>query len=197
MAFEDSILLFLQDNVRNGFLTPVMKAFSFIGDNKGLVWILIALLLVIIKKTRWVGIGVGGALALSGIFTNLIIKRIVQRERPYVMIPGLTPEGEIPTDASFPSGHASAGMAAAVAFFIVLQWIMEKKKAHVLGAMIIAVSACICFSRLYLGVHYPTDVLCGLLLGIIYGIISGKVVGLIRRRFTGDVDRDTGEADEK
>ncbi len=197
MAFEDSFLLFLQENVRNGFFTPIMKGVSFIGDNKGLVWILLALILVIIKRTRWVGIGVGGALALSGIFTNLIIKNLVQRERPFAMIPGLDPVGEIPTDTSFPSGHASAGMAAAVAFFITLPWIMDRTKAHIVGTFIIIISLCICFSRLYLGVHYPTDVLVGLLLGIIYGIISGKVVGMIRRRFIGDVDRDTGEKDEK
>lgn len=180
---DESILLFLQDNVRNAVLTPVMEGISMLGDFKGAIWIALALILIAVKKTRWVGISLGTALSLSGIITNLIIKHLVNRPRPYTMIEGLVPEGKIPSDASFPSGHTALGFVVATVFLLTLPWIMEKKRAMVISVIFIVLAVLVGFSRLYLGVHYPTDVLAGMLLGIVYGIVAKMVVGKIRERF--------------
>jgi len=179
---EAGILLFFQDNVRCGVLTPIMQAFTMIAGFKGAIVILLSIILIIFKKTRWVGITVSSAIALSGIFTNLILKHIVNRPRPFTQIAGLTPVGDKPTDASFPSGHTSLGFCIATALVLTLPWIIEKKKAYCLGALFVFIATMIAVSRLYLGVHYPTDVFCGILLGIVYGIAAKAIVGAIKKR---------------
>ncbi|MEE3467321.1 MAG: phosphatase PAP2 family protein [Eubacterium sp.] len=179
---EASILLFFQDHVRCGFLTPIMEVFTWLVGFKGVFVIALALLLIVIKKTRWVGISVATAVALSGLFTNLIIKKIVDRPRPFTEIPGLTPISEYPTDGSFPSGHTSLAFCLATVLLLTLPWIIEKKKAHRLGALFLVIALVVGVSRLYLGVHYPTDVFCGILLGIAYGIAAAAIVGAIKKR---------------
>ena len=179
LAIDSSILLFIQENFRHDFWTAIMKTITLFGDYGGLFWILSALTLTIIKKTRKVGICLTVAELFSGVFTNLIIKNLVNRTRPYEIIDGLVPLGRIPTDSSFPSGHASIAFAASIALFLALPLIMNKKTAHRIGAAVIAFAVLISFSRLYLAVHFPTDVLAGMILGIIYGIAGAALGKLI------------------
>ena len=181
-ALDGNILLFIQDNIRNSILEPIMKGITFIGSNGGIIWIVLCLTLLIIPKTRRVGAASTIAITLSGIFSNLILKNLVNRVRPYVDVDGLKPVGELPSDSSFPSGHSSVAFAAAVAIFIALPWIMEKKKAHVIGVLFIVLASLIALSRLYLGMHYPTDVLAGVVLGIIYGICGSMIARLIFKK---------------
>jgi undecaprenyl-diphosphatase len=151
-----------------------MSFISFLG-NAGWFWIVLALSLLFFKRTRKIGITMAIALVFSLIFTNLLLKPIVDRPRPWVYaLEHLGREIQIliekPHDASFPSGHTSVSFAAATAIF------MRNKK---YGSLALALAALIGFSRLYFYIHYPTDVLGGLVVGVIYGVAAYFVSNFI------------------
>ena len=133
----------------------IMPAISFLG-NAGWVWILAGVVMAVIPKTRKIGITVCIALLLSLIVCNLTLKPIVNRIRPYDIKEGIELLITKPHDASFPSGHSSASFAAAVAMVL-----YDKK----IGIPAVVLASLIAFSRLYLYVHFPTDVLGGIILG--------------------------------
>lgn len=160
--------------LHNTVLNPIMYGFTMLGE-AGIFWIIIALLMLIglpKKDYRKVGITVGVALILSLIMCNGIMKNAFQRIRPFVADPTLY-ETELYNifgtihDWSFPSGHTSASFAAAVAIFM---W----KKREGAGALVIATM--ISLSRLYLTVHYPSDVLASLVLGSVYGVLAYFII---------------------
>lgn len=159
MAWEEAFLLFLQNNVRTDFFDPIMQFFSFLGDF-GWFWILICAILIIYKPTRPIGIIAAVSLLVSACICNVILKPVVNRTRPYVAIEGLELITKIPYDSSFPSGHSNASFAVACA----VTWCLSKNKKWI-GVILIVVAALIAFSRLYVGVHYPTDVIAGVVLG--------------------------------
>lgn len=170
VTWELNVLHWFQ-TIHNPVLDVIMKCITTLG-NVGIFWILMSVALVFVKKYRRVAISMGIALVLSVIFTNLIIKNLVARERPFALDPTLLPLlVKQPTDWSFPSGHSSASFAAAVAFFC------NKKK---LGIPCLILAGLIAVSRLYLSVHFPTDVIAGTLLGICYGLggyfITAKLI---------------------
>ena len=154
---DGGFLLFLQESVRNPILDKIMIFITSLG-NGGMIWILTTILLLIPKKTRKAGIVSAVALLGSVLFGNMLIKNIVQRPRPYIRLEELTIIIPRPSDFSFPSGHSSASFAAAASFYRLL----PKK----IGIPAIVLACLIAFSRLYVGVHYPTDVLAGALMGI-------------------------------
>lgn len=157
MQLETDILLFFQEVVRNSVLTPFFAAITKLG-NAGAIWIIISLGLLFYKKTRKVGFMALLALILSAVVNNAILKPWIARPRPYEMIPALTPLIEKPIDYSFPSGHTAASFAAACVFYRNLP-----KKA---GVPLILLAVLISLSRIYLGVHYPSDVLGGFISGL-------------------------------
>ncbi len=156
LTAEENFLLWIQDSVRNDALTPVFVFITTLG-NGGIIWILISVAMLFYKKTRKVGIAVLIALAASLLIDNILLKNIVARTRPYDVISGLTSLVGTQKDYSFPSGHTGSSFAAAVVMFIMLP------KRYGVPAVVLA--ALIGFSRLYVGVHYPTDVLAGMMLG--------------------------------
>jgi len=162
---EASVLLFLQQ-IRNPVTDTIMAVFSVLG-NFGLIWLVIAVILLIRKKTRRHGIQVLLCIAASLILNNLILKNLVARPRPFTEIEGLTvmlsPHLADAGSWSFPSGHAGSSFAAA--------WSLNcsfAKKAR--WAWIVAVL--IAFSRSYIGVHYLSDIICGALFGTIGAIFA-------------------------
>jgi len=159
---EEAILLWIQEFVRNPALTPVMKAVTHLGD-MGIFWILAGILLLLCQKTRKAGFTVLLALLFSFLFNNMLLKNVVARVRPYRIIEGLHLLVAEATDLSFPSGHSASSFAAAV----VIAGFLPKR--YGIAALVLA--ALIAFSRLYVGIHYPTDVL--------FGTISGALIGYL------------------
>lgn len=148
------------------FLNQFFAIYTRLGDHAEL-WIAIALVLMINKKTRKIGYFALLALLLELILVSGILKPIVMRVRPFevanfdILIP-------VPRGSSFPSGHAASAFAMAGTFFL---FIKDKKRWIFLG-----LAALMAFSRLYVFVHYPSDVLVGSLLGfgIAYGLYRNQ-----------------------
>lgn len=149
------LLLFLQDHVRNVFLTPVMIFITTLG-NKGLIWLLILAALLMKRQTRWFGFLALMAFLLNAGLAEIFLKHAIMRPRPFWTIADLTPLVPLPLTYSFPSVHTVSSFS--VAFILWRSpWGIWKK-----GCMLLAAS--MAFSRLYVGVHYPSDVAAGVLL---------------------------------
>lgn len=176
MTLDAYLLLWIQEHLRMDELTPIMQAVTFLGDG-GWFWIFLAIVLLFPKKTRKAGIAAGIALLLSLLVNNIWLKPMIDRVRPYEVIEGLTILIDPPHDASFPSGHTGASFAAAVAMYPFL-----RKPLHV---VLILLAAFIAFTRLYLGVHYPTDVLGGMVIGITLGVLAAYVVKTVANKRKG------------
>ena len=151
--------------------TPLLdKILAFITSlgNAGIIWIVLAVVLLIRSKTRKAGIIVAAALLVDLILCNLILKNLVARVRPYDVNAAIAILIKKPLDFSFPSGHTAASFAAMTALFLA-----KMQKAWI-AALILAVL--IAFSRLYFYVHYPTDVLGGVVVGILSGVLGCAIV---------------------
>lgn len=156
ISAEETILLWIQNNMRNDVLTPIFVAITSLG-NGGLIWIAGAVLMLIPKKTRKIGILTLIALGFSVLIDNIILKNLVARIRPYEVISGLTSLIGAQNDFSFPSGHTGSSFAAAV--------VMYRGLPKKIGVPVLVFAFLMGFSRLYVGVHYPSDVICGALIG--------------------------------
>lgn len=166
--FELKILDFLKEHLTCGFLDFLMPLITKLGDG-GIFWIIVALILLITKKYRKVGAMMGVALVLGLIFGNGILKNVVGRIRPYDLNPEIKDMLliEALSDKSFPSGHTLASFESAVVLLI-----NDKR----LGIPAIVLASLIAFSRLYLYVHYPTDVLASIILGTAFAFLAKYIV---------------------
>ena len=158
-AFELSILDWFQTHLRCGFLDAVLPPITHTCDH-GELWILLAVVLLLWKKKRQSGLAVGGALVLDVVSCNVILKPLIGRIRPFAVNPAVELLVEAPLDASFPSGHTAASFAAVFALFFMKDPLWKPALA---AAVVIALS------RLYLYVHWPSDVLGGVLVGLAAG----------------------------
>ena len=169
---ELRLLDFLQ-TIHTPLLDKILAFITSLG-NAGIIWIVLAVVLLILPKTRKTGIIVAAALLMDLILCNLILKNLVARVRPYDVNTASAILIKKPLDFSFPSGHTAASFAAMTALFLA-----KMKKAWI-AALVLAVL--IAFSRLYFYVHYPTDVLGGAVVGILSGIIGYTIVEKIDKR---------------
>ena len=161
LSMDADFLLYIQDHIRCGILDNFFPYITHLGT-AGSFWILLTAVLMCFKKTRRAAVCSAIALLGSLVLNNMILKPLVGRVRPYEVIEGLKLIGKRATDPSFPSGHTAASIASAVALCRFL-----KKRYSI---PLLALALLIGFSRLYIGIHYPTDVLMGLLDGIALGI---------------------------
>lgn len=150
-----AIVQWVAETLHTPFLDRVMPVITAICDH-GEIWIISCLLLLCFRRTRRYGVMMGIALFLSLVCTNLLLKNIVARARPFTHLPELTLLISPPDDWSFPSGHSSISFAGA---FVV--WFWNKRW----GAAALVLALLIVLSRLYLSVHYPTDLLAGVAIG--------------------------------
>lgn len=164
-------LIFLDhlQSIRTTVLDHFFVFMTHLGDF-GLIWVGLAVLLFIFKKTRHIGIMITIALFLSLLITNGLLKNLLQRPRPFnhrelvLLI-------KTPLDYSFPSGHTSISFAAA---FILIQERFKVKGVPIY--VLLTILAClISFSRLYLYVHYPSDVLVAIIIGLICAKLSKNI----------------------
>lgn len=160
------ILHGIHDALHGPVLDAVMVFFTRLGD-AGFIWLALAAALLINKKTRVYGLAMLLALAVEFLVINLGLKNLTARPRPFLIDPTLaTTLINLPQSWSFPSGHTGSSFAAAVALCL-FPW-----RRTWVRALPLLLAAVISFSRLYLGVHYPTDVLFGLIIGVACGFIG-------------------------
>ena len=138
-----------------------MKSITILGD-AGILWIVIALILLFRVKTRKCGILIITAMVIGLIIGNVILKNLIARPRPFSLDESIQLLIPKPVDYSFPSCHTMVSFEAAIIIFL------NNKK---WGMIAIATAILIGFSRMYLFVHYPSDVLFGAILGSIIAII--------------------------
>lgn len=178
LNFDAAVFQWVENHLINpaigGFLYPVLLFLTKLGDD-GILWIVLSILLMIFKKTRKAGFTMAGALVIMMVCNNLILKNVFARPRPYnldwpTMKNGWTYDKNIYPlvdrlkSYSFPSGHASSAFAAATGLTA------SKKAYFIIPGFLLA--ATIAFSRIYVHIHYPTDVFFGALFGIVYGLIA-------------------------
>lgn len=163
-----AVLDLIQSYCRSPLGDTIMTFFSRIGD-LGTVWLLLALLLIIRRPTRRTGIAILAALLLANLLGNYILKPLIGRPRPFMLSPldGLPEIALLENSFSFPSGHTISSFAAATALFV------HNKR---LGTPALLLAALIAFSRLYIYVHFPSDVLAGTLLGWLIGCITARLI---------------------
>ena len=163
-TMELFILDWIQAHLRCGFLDAVLPIISWTA-NHGEIWILLALALVLRKSSRRQGWTVALALVLDLVCCNLLLKPLIGRVRPFAVNPAVELLVSPPLDASFPSGHTAASFAAVFAL---------RGSGRPLWKPALAVAVLIAFSRLYLYVHWPSDVLGGALLGAFLGWAAAR-----------------------
>ena len=169
---ELAVLDWIQTHLRCGFLDAVLPVISWTCDH-GEIWILLAAVLLFWKKHRRTGVSVSFALILDLICCNMILKPLVGRIRPFAVNTAVELLTAPPADASFPSGHTAASFAAVFAL---------RASGSPLWKPAAVLASVIAFSRLYLYVHWPTDVLGGILVGAAAGWAGARLADALRRR---------------
>ena len=165
--FDEGVLRLIGENLRADWLDPLMVVYTTLG-NGGLVFIALAMIFLFFRKTRRAGVSAAVGLALGALSTNLIIKPLVARPRPWIVMEGWEALITGSDMNSFPSGHTTAAFAFAAALCVAL----PRKWAKAAALIAAALMGC---SRLYVGVHFPTDVLAGAVIGTACGLLGAWV----------------------
>lgn len=173
--YEIGILDYIWNHLHNFVCDVFFPLITHLGD-AGIFWIILALLFLVFRKTRKIGIAVAFSLIVDLLLCNVILKPIVHRIRPYTLNPDMFEQIKLlihanpPSDYSFPSGHTAASFAAAFA-------LLFQKSKYSIPAIILA--SLIAFSRLYLYIHFPTDVLGGIAIGVLAGFVGSLLCNLL------------------
>lgn len=170
-GFDQSVTLAVHKlyEIAGDFFTPIMELVSLLGK-EGIFLIILSIFLMFFKKTRRFGTAMLLGLAIGALFTNLFLKVVIARPRPYADESSIYHElwlmmgQHVESDNSFPSGHTTSAFAAMVPLF------MLGRKRISWSALVFAFLMGI--SRIYLVVHFPSDVLGGIIVGTVAGILA-------------------------
>ncbi|MBQ6838337.1 MAG: phosphatase PAP2 family protein [Clostridia bacterium] len=175
--FDVAVYQFV-DSIMNPVLDSIFTLITHLGDTPGIIWWVLAVILFIPKKTRKLAIVLIAGLAIASAVNNLALKNIIERPRPYNIDPSVwTNAGyeyiwpgliDKSSSWSFPSGHTSSSIGAG--FALLLACCKDKKLA--LGIPAFILSLLIGFSRIYVHVHYPSDVVAGAVVGLLGGLVA-------------------------
>lgn len=190
-TFDFNILQFY-NNLHEGPIGKILDIFFLIythlGDD-GILFIVLGLVFLLFKKTRKVGAGMLFGIAIGALITNVTIKPLIERPRPFELYEYIsndpnvllfkqwwTDMGEVHASSmrSFPSGHTTSAVAALVPVFL----FCDKKKSWLALVAAVLMGA----SRNYVMVHYPSDVLGGILVGLIAGIAAFIIVNAVMKK---------------
>ncbi len=161
-SMDFAVLDFIQNTMRCEFFDVLMMIFSYLGEAGG-IWIIAAIIMLCFRKTRATGVMLLTAVAVGFLVGEIGMKNIICRDRPFIENPSMIPLIKPPSGYSFPSGHSCASFAAATVLFV-----RDKK----FGIPALVVASLIAFSRLYNYVHFPSDVIGGILLGILCAVVT-------------------------
>lgn len=160
-----AILDFIQNNLKCGFLDWLMPRISALG-NSGIIWILIAIAFLFTKSYRKQGIALAVGLIIGFLVGNVTLKPLIARMRPSWINTEIELLIRNPLDFSFPSGHTLSSFIAAILITL------NNKK---LGAIVLPLAALIAFSRMYLYVHFPSDILGAIILAVIISLVVHRI----------------------
>ena len=166
--FDEQALVWIAEHIRCALLDPLMKLYTQMG-NTGMLFIVLGIVLLFFKQTRKAGVSALCAMLIGLVVVNFTIKPLVARARPWLVIENfvnLVPEHD---PNSFPSGHTNA----AFAFAIAVCMSAPRKWMKITAVCMAAVMG---LSRLYVGVHFPSDVLVGAIVGSLCGLAGAWIV---------------------
>lgn len=165
--WDGVVLRWIADHLRTPLLNGLMCAYTTLGDH-GAFFIVLSLLCLMFRSSRRVGAAGLSALALGAVVTNLTLKPLVARSRPWLVLEGFEVLMHSSDPYSFPSGHTCAAFAfcVAVAAMVPHGWV---KLVAVVAAVLMG------YTRLHVGVHFPSDVLMGAVVGICCGLVAARM----------------------
>ena len=169
MRIDWAILEWIEDTFVCAFLDKVMPAITHLGDH-GMIWIAIALILLCHDRTRETGKRMLLGMLCGFLIGNVVLKNLIRRARPCWFYPERELLIPSPKDFSFPSGHTLSSFIAAFTLF------RRDRKA---GTAALILASCIAFSRLYLYVHFPSDIIGGVLLGYAVAGLTGRIFEML------------------
>lgn len=172
MDFEFAILDFIA-TLHTDLLDAILPVISSFG-NAGIGWIILSAILLLMPRYRKAGLTMALALIFCLLIGNVTLKPLIARARPYSYFPDMVLLIPPLDDFSFPSGHTFASFAAATALFL-----HHRKE----GIAAFLLAATIAFSRLYLYVHFPSDILAGMILGIASGWTAYKIINWYQHKY--------------
>ena len=179
LALDTSVYTIVVEKMRNPILTDILKIITNLGS--AFVLITITILSLIILKNKKIGLCITLNLALSTLL-NVLLKNIIQRPRPegYRLIEE--------TGFSFPSGHSMVNTAFyGLLIYLIIKNVKNKKLKYALSILISILILAIGFSRIYLGVHYTSDVLAGFLISVAYLIVFTTILHDILKLEKGEI----------
>ena len=173
-VFESGIILWIQENIRGPVGNVFWQFITHLGD-EGYLWIAMGVVLLLFKKTRPIGFTVLVSLLLDFLTINVVLKELVARPRPFVVNELIEPlVGGVSPYRSFPSGHSGGSFAA---MFALYRWVPKK-----IGIPALFLASLVALSRLYVGVHYPTDILAGFVIGFVCSALAYAIVKMVMNK---------------
>jgi len=174
-----NVLIWVNNNMHSsGILNNIWKFITSTGDT-GFIWIILCIIMLFNKHTRKAGVVMTLSLAMTYVMCDIVLKNIIMRARPFEknseFFNFINSVGyKLPDSSSFPSGHAASSFAVAYALFI-----CDKK----CGKLCLIWAILVALSRIYMCVHYPTDVFAGIMLGFIIAHVASLIVNYIQKYY--------------
>lgn len=159
---DAKLLVKTQQTFKNKYLDKFFTIYTHTGD-LGAIWGVVGLVLFVIQETRETAVVMMLSLVATWLFNTVFLKRFLKRTRPYEMVEGVRLLINPQRDTSFPSGHAASSLACAVVIIVMY--------GGALGWLALGAALLMAFSRVYVGVHYPLDVLVGSIVGTLVAFL--------------------------